>query len=192
MRPTRHYRTDHAVPGRAGRGAGSDHASAVLAAARATPLPPRYAPDRWRSSKRQALASTPTATSSRAPSRHCSGSSSTTAKPWAALGGPGHREPWRRRHRGLGDLQHHSRRAPHAHSRAGLRGGQPRGSRPRRGGGGPADTARRRHHAAGVLGDRVQRHRHRASRPGDAGSRAVPDPANSCGTATSSSTRTTR
>ena len=46
--------------------------------------------------------------------------------------GPGDREPRARRHRGVGDVQHHRRRPPHAHPRDRLRGRQPRRPRPRR------------------------------------------------------------
>ena len=73
----------------------------------------------------------------------------------AALDGSGDREPRGRRHRGLGDLQHHRRRAPDARPRAGLRGGRPAGPAPRRrrrGGGRPAHPARRRPHAAPTRG----------------------------------------
>ena len=47
--------------------------------------------------------------------------------------GPGDREPRARRHRGVGDVQHHRGRPPHAHPRDRLRGRQPRRPRPRRG-----------------------------------------------------------
>ena len=112
----------------------------------------------------------------------------------ADVDGPGHREPERRRHRGLGVLQHHRRRPPDARPRGDLRGRRPAGPGTRRGRRGrPADPARPATHAARALGDRLQGHRHRLSRTGHAGPLHVHQPrASSSGTATSSSTRTTR
>ncbi len=83
--------------------------------------------------------STRTATRWKAPSRRCSALSARQIDPTtrgrldrAQVDGARHREPGRRRHRGVGVLQHHRRRPPDARPRGRVRGGQPRGPGARR------------------------------------------------------------
>ena len=109
-----------------------------------------------------------------------------------AVDGPGHREPGGRRHRGVGALQRHRRRPPDAHPRGGLRGGEPPGH--------PVSTRKARCRSSrigpsrrpsrGRPGSRTPSSPTPARSPGCAAVRQRP--ASSCGTATSSSTRTTR
>ena len=106
----------------------------------------------------------------------------------------GHREPERRRHRGLGVLQLHRRRAPDARPRGRLRGGEPAGAgherrtaRPSRRRDSSATRGRRR---PGRRASRTRSSPIRARSP--ASRRSSTRPASSSGTATSSSTRTTR
>ena len=126
----------------------------------------------------------------RGPARHGRGRRSRGE----ALDGLRDREPGRRCDRGLGVLQRHGRRAPDACPRGHVRGGEPPGPAAGRGGRGRrADPARRRRQSAGTVGVGLQGHRDRLSRAGHAFAGAVRHArASSYGTATSSSTRTTR
>ena len=107
--------------------------------------------------------------------------------------GARHREPERRRHGGLGVLQHHRRRPPDAHPRGDVRGGEPPGHlrRTRRPGRSRSSPARRRGRPSpGRPASRTPSSPTRARSRGSG--RSSPRPASTSGTATSSSTRTTR
>ena len=113
----------------------------------------------------------------------------------APMDGSRDRKPGRRRHRGLGALQHDRRRAPDARPRGDVRGGRSRGpgdGRERRRPGAPADDERQRRPdpSPGRPGSRTRSSPIRVRSP--ASRRRSQHPASSSGIATSSSTRTTR
>ena len=191
-RRSRHDRPGHAVPRRAGRGARSDDAAAVPALPAIAPLPAPTA------TRPLALIEMMSMYFDDGPAEAMLGTWSATARRrrcttmWVDAG---HREPRGRRHRGLGVLQLHRRRPPDARPRGGVRGGQPpgAGASTRTGETGAAGRSSRRPAAAGAVGERLQGHGHRLPGRGHPHQGAVRQRrASSSGTATSSSTRTTR
>ena len=131
-RRPRHHRPGHAVPRRAGRRAPTRRRRRSSSCCRRS----RRCPGRDRTRPLALIEMMVMGHDGRCPSTaRCSASSArceTACRCDQHVDGPGHREPRRRRHRGLGVLQHHRRRPPDARPRGDVRGRQPPGARDRR------------------------------------------------------------